>query len=183
MKVLVTITIILLFLLNPFTVHAQLPSCNNAGSFVDWKKCLEGTTVKGTNPITTPVFINSAYKEIYDNARQGCSLVSVMAGGNGVVNPNTNNCDSIASTVVLNAFALDIFALVLAVMFMVFNFLIFRSRIMYVTAGDNEEAVKKAKKIATAALIGFVFVFVGLIIGEILAISIGSNIWEIKLFG
>lgn len=169
MKVIVTITIILFLLLNPFTVHAQLPSCNNAGSFVDWKKCLEGTTVKGT--VATPVFINTAYQRVYDLARNNypCTYKT--------------DPDACASSIVLNAFVLDIFALILAIMFIVFNFLIFRSRIMYVTAGDNEEAVKKAKKIATAALIGFLFVFIGLIIGEILAVSIGSNIWDIKLFG
>lgn len=175
MKVIVTITIVILFLVLPFTVNAQNGSCNNAGSFVDWKKCLEGITVKGTSPIATPVFINSAYQRIYDEARQYCVKYTTF-------NSN-NNCDTVASTLVLNSFALDIFVLLLAVMFIIFTFLVFRSRIMYITAGDNEDAVKRSKKIATAALIGFLFIFFGLIIGQILALSLGSNIWQIKLFG
>ena len=176
MKVLVILTIILSSLLLPISTFAQAgtSSCKSgADGFVDWQKCLAGTSEGGGGGVINPVFINNAYKKIFDD------IISVCPK-----DPKTMQaCQQFASTVILNKFVLDIFAITLSIMFLVFSFLIFRSRIMYITAGDNEEQVKKAKKIATAAFIGFLIVFIGLIVGEIFAISISTHLWEIKLFG
>jgi hypothetical protein len=144
MKAIVTITIIFFLLISPLVVNAQSGSCNTNGTFVDWKKCLEGSKVSGT--ITTPVFINNAYKDLYNKVYGSylCPTANNLLGQGAQYDDKAGIC---ASSIVLNKLALDIFALILAIMFLIFVFLIFRSRIMYITSGDNEEQVKKSKKI------------------------------------
>lgn len=188
MKVLVILTIIFSSLLFPISAFAQTTTgtCRNGtNGFVDWQKCLAGSTDGGGGgTITQPVFINNAYEKYYKETLSNCNAV--------INNPifidfvgqmNENKCVAFSSTMVLNKFALDIFTILLGIMFLIFSFLIFRSRIMYITAGDNEDQVKKSKKIATAAFVGFLFIFFGLIFGQILAGSIGSSLFDIKLFG
>lgn len=179
MKILLVLAIILSGLLLPLTTHAQAgtSTCKaGANGFVDWQKCLAGTKDGGGGGTIDPVFINNAYDKFYKDALYVCTSSAISP----IV---TKNCEAAAAAAVLNKFALDIFAIILAVMFFIFSFLIFISRIKYITAGDNEEQVKTAKKTATAAFVGFLFIFIGLIVGEILAISIGTNLWEVKLFG
>lgn len=183
MKVLVILTIIFSSLLFPISAFAQTTkgSCQaGVDGFVNWQKCLAGTPDGGGGgTITEPVFINNAYNKLYQESLSVCSggkkTTAVAIGG--------RECETIATTLILNKFALDLFALILGIMFLIFCFLIFRSRIMYITAGDNEDQVKKSKKIATAAFAGFLFIFFGLIFGQILAGSIGSSLFDIKLFG
>lgn len=183
MKLIVVITILFSSLLLPISAFAQNGTCRTTSNgFVDWKTCLEGNQPPATKvSITTPVFINNAYQTFFDNERGRCSQINSLTGGNQ--NPNIKDCEALATSVTINAFALDVFSVILAIMFLIFCILIFRSRIMYITAGDNEEQVKKSKKMATAAFIGFLMIFLGLMIGQILALSIGSNIFEFKLFG
>lgn len=188
MKVLVILTIILSSLLFPTLAFAQTTTgtCNSSSGFVEWQKCLSGSKDGGGGvTITEPVFINNAYEKFYKESLTKCNVtinspiyLINLPGGQQI-----ENCKSISSTLVLNKFALDIFTILLGVMFLIFSFLIFRSRIMYITAGDNEDQVKKSKKIATAAFVGFLFIFFGLIFGQILAASIGSSLFDIKLFG
>lgn len=181
MKILLVLAIILSGLLLPFATHAQAgtSTCKaGANGFVDWQKCLAGSTEGGGGGAINPVFINNAYDKFYQLAKAACTSASF-----GLTPDDKSNCDAFASTAVLNKFSLDIFAIILGIMFFVFCFLIFISRIKYITAGDNEEQVKTAKKTATAAFVGFLIVFIGLMVGEILAISIGTHIFEIKLFG
>ncbi len=193
MKVLVLLTIIFSSLLLPVVAYAQTGTCRNgADGFVDWKKCLEGTTPPNTTPVTinTPVFINNAYQKFYeDSYSNGKCFNKVLEttnpadGSKSYLGQYLTNANECATRMVLNKMALDVFSILLGVMFLIFCFLIFRSRIMYITSGDNEEQTKKSKKMATAAFIGFLMIFLGIIIGQILALSIGSNLWEIKLFG
>lgn len=179
MKILLVIAIVLSGLVLPLSTYAQgdTTTCKaGANGFVDWQKCLAGSTGNGGGGTINPIFINNAYDKFYQLAKAACN-------GSIVPTVDTVNCDAVASASVLNKFSLDIFAIVLGIMFFVFSILIFISRIWYITAGDNEDKVKKAKKTATAAFIGFLFIFIGLMAGEILAISIGTHLWEIKLFG
>lgn len=196
MKVLVLLTIIFSSLLFPTMAFAQTGTCRttpggtNPDGFINWKTCLEGTPAPNTPPVTinTPVFINNAYQKFFDDSYNTgfCYNKTVAVTPEGYtkygidVLTEKNEC---ATRMVLNKMALDVFSILLGVMFLVFCFLIFRSRIMYITSGDNEEQTKKAKKMATAAFIGFLMIFLGIIVGQILALSIGSNLWEIKLFG
>ncbi len=192
MKVLVLLTIIFSSLLLPVVAYAQTGTCRNGpDGFVDWKKCLEGTTAPNTTPvkINTPVFINNAYQKFYeDSYSNGKCFNKVLEttnpdGSKSYLGQYLTEANECATRMVLNKMALDVFSIILGVMFLIFCFLIFRSRIMYITSGDNEEQTKKSKKMATAAFIGFLMIFLGIIIGQILALSIGSNLWEIKLFG
>ena len=191
MKVVVILTILFSSLLFPVIAFAQTGTCRNgADGFVDWKTCLEGDTKTNPIKITTPVFINNAYQQFYDDSyntgKCATGVVTVTRESNGSTSyqgqvlAEKKEC---ATRMVLNKIALDVFSILLGVMFLVFCFLIFRSRIMYITSGDNEEQTKKSKKMATAAFVGFLMIFLGIIIGQILALSIGSNLWEIKLFG
>lgn len=180
MKVLVILTIIFSSLLFPISAFAQTTTgtCNSSTGFVDWQRCLAGSKDGGGGgTIDAPVFINNAYEKLYIDSYKTCYI-----GGSFTVQ-GQNAIQNCASVIVLNKFALDIFTILLGIMFLIFSFLIFRSRIMYITAGDNEDQVKKSKKIATAAFVGFLFIFFGLIFGQILAGSIGSSLFDIKLFG
>ena len=197
MKVLVLLTIIFSSLLFPAMAFAQTGTCRvvpgstSPDGFVNWKTCLEGTPAPNTTPvkINTPVFINNAYQKFYeDSYSNGKCFNKVLEttnpdGSKGYLGQYLTEANECATRMVLNKMALDVFSIILGVMFLIFCFLIFRSRIMYITSGDNEEQTKKSKKIATAAFIGFLMIFLGIIVGQILALSIGSNLWEIKLFG
>jgi len=184
MKVLVILTIIFSSLLFPISAFAQTTTgtCNSSTGFVKWQDCLAGSQAGGGGgTITEPVFINNAYEKFYLDSKG--NICARLLGSGAIKTGVDSTTSACASTMVLNKFALDLFAIILGIMFLIFCFLIFRSRIMYITAGDNEDQVKKSKKIATAAFVGFLFIFFGLIFGQILAGSIGSSLFDIKLFG
>ncbi|MEI6462571.1 MAG: hypothetical protein WCO33_02780 [bacterium] len=208
---LLTISIVsiqLVFILNPIlnsTVNAATDTskCGNLGAFVNWKDCLFNTipttsTCGNADPTTCPpinitdsfFFINSGYTQFYlDKIKNYIPPTTTGL----YCDPVTQKCtpfsltDSVKKEYALNSTVAkvvsDIVSLVLFFMVGIFIFLLFKATFTYVTAGDEDEKIAKAKKTFKTAGMGLLIVVIGFIVISLVGSLLGlGNFWEIKLF-
>ncbi|MEI6887072.1 MAG: hypothetical protein WCK31_02430 [bacterium] len=183
--ILLAFQFIFIFNINfPSIVQAQDATCGGGltDQFVNWQQCLfnpKGTsnTVGKVSVVPSFNFINSGYTKFYNDVCSRITATNIQGCLSGEVNEYALNL-TIAKLI------LDIVTLILFIMVAIFLFLIFKGVYIWVTAGDSEENVTKAKKTFSAAGIGLLTVALGFIVIGILGTLLGlGNFWEIKLFG
>ena len=181
--ILLAFQFIFIFNINfPSIVQAQDATCGGGltDQFVNWQQCLFNPNGTSNTYTITPSFnfINSGYTKFYeDKLAIRCFSANVQCDIAPAVREYALNL-TIAKLI------LDIVTLILFIMVAIFLFLIFKGVYIWVTAGDSEETVTKAKKTFSAAGIGLLTVALGFIVIGILGTLLGlGNFWEIKLFG